>query len=360
MVKKKSSQLFGGGPPAAGSLEIRPAHSAQDWRRAKEALGREHGLGAGREAGDRLCQLIFEDGRLAAVLVWCAAAWHLQARDVTVGWDAVTRSQRLKLVVQLRRFLVLEEARRPNLASQCLGLGLRELVEQWEVEHGYRPLLAESFSDPESHAGTVYKVTNWEQAGITKGFSQDHTDFYVPNGRPKKLWLKPLVKNACALMCAPQLPEASRGALVGRGGERSPLKVAQLGSLRAAFGEVLDPRSPHSRRHSFSAMLTLIALGLLMGARDVLDIWRKVACLSQSQREAIGLSVRDKESGRLRMPGYDALNDLLAAIDPADYARALSAWLQVNTGLLPRSLALDGKSVGNGKCGMIITLCRHE
>ncbi len=28
--------------------------------------------------------------------------------------------------------------------------------------------------------------------------------------------------------------------------------------------------------------------------------------------------------------------------------------------MVPRSLALDGKSVGNGKCGMIVTLCRHE
>ena len=28
--------------------------------------------------------------------------------------------------------------------------------------------------------------------------------------------------------------------------------------------------------------------------------------------------------------------------------------------MLPRSLALDGKSVGDGRCGMIVTLCRHE
>ena len=85
-----------------GSLEIKVAHSAADWRRAKEALGREHGLGAGSEAGDRLCQLVLEDGKLAGVLVWCAAAWHLKDRDEAVGWDAVTRSERLKLVVQLR------------------------------------------------------------------------------------------------------------------------------------------------------------------------------------------------------------------------------------------------------------------
>ncbi len=344
----------------SGALEVKAAHSAQDWREAKVALGREHGLGAGREAGDRLAQLVLEDGKLVAVLVWCAAAWHLKARDQTVGWDAVTRSKRLKLAVQLRRFLVLEETRRPNLASQCLGAGLRKLVGQWEGEHGYRPLLAESFSDPESHAGTVYKATNWVQAGLTKGASQDHTDFYVPNGRPKKLWLKELAPNACGLMCARELPAACQGAEGDGGGARSPLKVSQLQNLREAFREVPDPRSAKSRRHPLSAMLGLIALGLLMGARDVLDIWRKVACLSQSQRAALGLRVRDQPSGRLRMPGYDALNDLLGAVEPAAYARALTAFLQAHAGWLPRSLALDGKRVGHGRCGRIVTLCRHE
>ncbi len=39
----------------------------------------------------------------------------------------------------------------------------------------------------ESHHGTVYKVTNWTCAGDTKGFSQDQTGYYLPNGRPKKL-----------------------------------------------------------------------------------------------------------------------------------------------------------------------------
>jgi hypothetical protein len=107
-------------------------------------------------------------------------------------------------------------------------------------------------------------------------------------------------------------------------------------------------------------MLTLVALGLLMGGRDMLNIWRKVAKLNAHQREAIGLKVREKQSGRLRMPGYDALNDLMNAIEPHAYAAALTEWLQVNAGILPRSLALDGKSIGDGKCGMIVTLCRHE
>jgi len=66
-------------------LQIKVAHSAAEWHQAKVAPGREHGLGAGREAGDGICQLVREDGKLVAVLVWCAAAWHMQAWDETVA-----------------------------------------------------------------------------------------------------------------------------------------------------------------------------------------------------------------------------------------------------------------------------------
>jgi hypothetical protein len=357
-VKKSSAK-----PPA---LQITLAQTPTDWELAHQLLDEEHFLGAGQEAGDRLCQFILEEGQVVAVLIWCAAAWHLKGRDERIGWDPVTRSHRLKLVVQLRRFLVLDKARRPNLASQSLGLALRSITSQWFDHHGYEPLLAESFSDPESHAGTVYKVTNWQLAGDTKGFSQvrnsDTThDYYEPNGRPKKLWLYPLHPQAYSLMCAPELPEKSKKCDVGPGGERSPLKVAQLSSLRSSFLEVPDPRRAQSRRHPLSAMLTLVALGLLMGGRHMRSIHNKITPLSQSHREAIGLRVREKDgSGRLKMPGYDALNDLMNKIDPNAYAEALTRWLQQNQGSLPQSLALDGKSIGNGKCGMVVTLCRQE
>jgi hypothetical protein len=52
-----------------GGMEVSVAHSAGKWRQAKAALGREHGLGAGRAAGDRLCQLVRAEGKLVAVLV---------------------------------------------------------------------------------------------------------------------------------------------------------------------------------------------------------------------------------------------------------------------------------------------------
>jgi hypothetical protein len=81
--------------------------------------------------------LVYEGTELVAVLVWCAAAWHLKDRDQFVGWDPVTHSERLKLVVQLRRFLILDAARRPNLASRCMGLGMEQLVGQWKINDLY-------------------------------------------------------------------------------------------------------------------------------------------------------------------------------------------------------------------------------
>lgn len=346
-------------------LVIRQFESTSDWEIAHQLLDEEHFLGSGREAGDRVGQFILQEGKVVAVLIWCASAWHLKGRDSLIGWDPVTRAKRLKLVVQLRRFLVLEAHRRPNLASQSLGLALRELQKQWRTQHGYEPLVAESFSDPESHAGTVYKASNWTLAGNTKGYSQkrankDDTDYYIPNERPKKLWIKPLQDKAYSLLCANELPDKCQAGEGLPAGARSPLNHGQLTSLRQAFLELDDPRRAQSRRHPMSALLTLIALGLLMGARDMKGIWTKVVGLTQKQRELIGLSVREKDTTRLRMPGYDCLNDFMNLLNPQDFGKVLTNWLQANQGTLPASLALDGKSIGNGKAGMIITLCRHE
>jgi hypothetical protein len=50
----------------------------------------------------------------------------------------LTRAKRLKLIVNNTRFLVLDETREPNLASQSLGTALRALPAQWQDAHGTR------------------------------------------------------------------------------------------------------------------------------------------------------------------------------------------------------------------------------
>ena len=366
-------------PDVIGPLVVRTADTPEGRRQAAAHLEEEHFLGAGRTAGDALWQLVYEEGAqgeaLVAVIVWCAAAFRLKDRDAWIGWDSVTRARRLKLIVQARRFLVLECARRPNLASKSLGAALRVLNSQWHAHFGYTPVLAESFSDPEMHVGTVYKVTNWTALGHTAGFGRQahatlvrsaesdrhRADYYFAHGRAKRLWVRELCKDARTVLCARELGAEHAGALTAGAGGRCPLRVPQLHSLMAAFNEVTDPRRPQSRRYPLRAMLSLLALGLLMGAKNVKDIWHCVAALSQKQRRAIGLRARRPDKNlHVTLPGYDALNDLLGVVDPAAFARALNAWMQAAEGSLPRTLALDGKDIGGGKLGAIVTLAHHR
>ena len=188
-------------------------------------LAAQHYLGAGRAVGDYLRQVVRREDQPVALLVWGPACYALKDRDLWISWSASQRVERLKLIVQNRRFLVLAaKGESPNLASQAMGAALRALPAQWQERFGYRPLLAESFTDPEAYAGTCYKASNWEAVGYSAGYSRHRADFYVPNERPKRLWLRPLV------------PEAGR-AIAGPAGARRLSRWPECAAFRNTAGQ---------------------------------------------------------------------------------------------------------------------------
>jgi len=161
--KKHRSSEPGSGASAPGSLSVRVVVQAPEVAAFDQRLAGRHYLGSTPPVGDFLRQVVQRDGQLVAQLVWGAAALKLKDREQWIGWDRSQRAQRLKLVVQNRRYLLLhDKGREPNLASQALAAACRVLPEQWEQRFGYRPLLAESFTDPEAYAGTCYKASGWE------------------------------------------------------------------------------------------------------------------------------------------------------------------------------------------------------
>jgi hypothetical protein len=335
-------------------LEVQAATGSEEVARCQQWLGEEHYLGPARTVGNRLFQIVIEDGQPVAVLLWAASAWHLKDRDDWIDWDPLTRACRLKLIVSNWRFLVLEETRRPNLASQCLAAALRALPGQWEARYGYRPLLAESFTDPESHAGTCYKASGWQPLGMSKGFARQRCEFYVPNDRPKKLWVRELAPNASSLLCARKLPAAHAAGETDGGGVRSVLKAEQLRSLAQVFRQIPDPRARASMRYPLPAVLTIIAMALLGGAVHLSEICRAGQRLDRHQRTHIGL--RYKKGTRFRSaPGYSVYRDLLATLDLEAMARVFNRWLGEHRGILPRSLALDGKTIV-GQLGEMVSL----
>ncbi len=345
-------------PLCRSPLICRVLTTPAERQRFDELLQAEHFLGPRFPAGDRLYQVVEQDGQWMGLLLWCASAWHLKDRDTWIGWDPLTRACRLKLVVNQARFLVPEAARRPNLPSQVLSVASRALPSQWWAAFGYAPLLAETFTDPEAHAGTCYKAANWIAVGQTAGFGRHRCDFFLFHDRPKRLWLYPLDPHARQKLCAPDLCERHASGQTDGAGVRCALSVAQQSSLADALRQVPDPRRKAGRRYPLAPMLLIVALGLLSGAQQLAEIHRRGTRLSQRQRRQLGFWPK-KGTRFYPVAGYHCLRDLLCILDLEALARVLTEWLQAQAGRLPRTLAVDGKTIRD-HLGLIVSLVDQE
>jgi hypothetical protein len=321
-------------------------------------LADKHYLGAGRPVGDYLRQVVEVDGKAVALLVWGPACYALKDRDQWICWNTVQRLERLKLIVQNRRFLVLaDKGESPNLASQAMGAALRALPGQWREQFGYRPLLAESFTDPEAYAGTCYKASNWEAVGQSAGHSRHRADFYVPNGRPKKLWLRSLCLQGREHLKAQQVPEDCRAGLIAAPTGTLPVKAQQLDSLMDVLRKAPDPRASNTVYRTY-AVLTVIAMALLAGRREIAEIARFATSLSQPQRRRLGFPRKKGTKAFWQVPSYSVFYQVLTRMDPEAFAKILNDWLQGRAGRLPGALALDGKMIRD-HIGLL-TLAQHE
>lgn len=342
---------------ARATISVRVA-SEEDVPWFDGLLADHHYLGAGRAVGHYLRQVVEIAGQPVALLVWGPACYALKDRDLWISWSATQRVERLKLIVQNRRFLVLRgKGQSPNLASQAMGAALRVLPGQWHQHFGYRPLLAESFTDPEAYAGTSYKASNWEAVGFSAGYRRHRADFYIPNERPKRLWLRPLAPQAGQLLRAVDLPQDCRGGRSVPPSGTLPVNAEQLGSLLDVFRKAPDPRDTNTR-YRIGAVLTLIAMALLAGRREIAEIARFARTLTQGQRRRLGLPRRKGTRAFYEVPGYGVFYQVLTRMDPEAFASLLNAWLQSRSGTLPQALALDGKMIRD-HIGLL-TLAQHE
>jgi hypothetical protein len=328
-------------------LEIRKMRK-EERKRFGKLEGKYHYMGETRSGGDTLRLVVEEGGEWKALMVWGSACYRLKDRDEWIGWTPTTRAVRQKLLVQNRRFTILaKKGAAPNLASQVLGLVARELPRLWHGAFGYEPLLAETFCDMEASAGTCYRAAGWTPLGMTKGFSRSRQarDLFVPNGKPKTLWVKPLREDAAGILRGADVP---RECLKGTGGDAwgvLPLPVPACESLHEALCRVPDPREANRSFH-IGALLALLAMGVMAGHRDLAPIVRMAARLTQRQRVTLGLPRLRKGSAWRKTPSYSAFRNLFAKLDPDGFACVLGGWLRASEGSLPRHLAMDGKFVG--------------
>src|SRR6478736_1180064 len=124
-----------------------------------------------KEANDFVCYLERDH-----YLGFGGAAWKVKARDGFIGWSAQQRQQRLSLIVNNSRFLILSHVRVPHLASHILGIILRRLRCDWQSKYQIAPCLAETFVERERFSGICYRAANWLRVGSTCGRSRYDRD----------------------------------------------------------------------------------------------------------------------------------------------------------------------------------------
>ncbi len=186
--------LLAASPKELGGLQLQLLTERHDSHLHNEYLERYHYLGYQPLPGAQLRYFVLAGGRIVALLGFGAAAWKTQPRDRFIGWTPQQREQRLHLVTNNARFLILPWVRCHNLASCILGMAARRLPHDWQRHYGYRPVLLETFVEQPRFRGTCYRAANWIFLGETKGRGKldTHNEALLPK---KTIWVFPLDKH---------------------------------------------------------------------------------------------------------------------------------------------------------------------
>ena len=210
-------------------LNTRPVRS-DEVQRFNQLMAEHHYLKDGQLVGEHLRYVAEYGDQWLALGAWSAPALHIKARDRFIGWTEEQRRTRLPLLVNNSRLLVLPPCRCPNLISRFMKLMLARLPQDWEHSWGHRVALAETFVDPHLYQGTAYKASGWNRLGQTAGWKRSAEDFYQKHERPKQIWVRELVPEACRKLCAQSLP-AEWKKLEQEAAPRCTAKAPQMRSL---------------------------------------------------------------------------------------------------------------------------------
>jgi len=315
-----------------------------------------HYLGSLPKIGNTIWYVATVEDQWLALLSFSAPALKCSARDEWIGWGYRHQYDRLNLVANNSRFLILPAHHHKNLASQILSRCKRRIQQDWQDRFGYPLLLLETFVDPDRFHGTIYRASNWILVGSTKGYRRTREGYSERTQSSKLVFLLPLQRNARALLSRPVLNE---GYQTGR--PRMKLTAKQMLSLYDFFKTIDDSRRAQGKKHQLATILSLAAAAVLCGMRGYKDISLWVQSLGNNARSRFKCR---KRNGRYEVPCRTVIRHVLISIDPEQLDRALNAW-NAQYGSLDESLAIDGKTMCNaiddkGRQTHIMSAIGHE
>jgi hypothetical protein len=320
-----------------GEILVRPVRPFEE-QHYQKLMQEHHYLGSLAKISETLWYVATWRNQWVALVSFSASALKCAARDRWIGWDLRHQYDRLKLIVNNSRFLILPDWHVPNLGSRILSLCQKRLDTDWQKAFGHPVVLLETFVDPQRFQGTVYKAANWLYVGNTKGFRRTRYGYTATAQSPKMVFIKPLQADARALLCQAILKPPYR-----TGGSKIMLKANQMQSLPSFFSEIPDPRRAQGRRHRLATVLAIAAGASLCGMRGYRAIADWAKSLGKKARQRFGCRYAND---RYIVPSEYIIRDVLIRVDPTHLDRALQRWNEIYAEQ-DESLAIDGKTMCN-------------
>lgn len=336
-------------------VTVRPIHKKEE-PRFRDLMQKHHYLGFVPKMGHTIWYVGSMDDHWISLLSFSVAALKCKARDRWIGWDYRYKFERLKLIANNNRFLILPGHHVKNLASVIIALCLKRLADDWMEFFGHKIVLVETFVDPGLFSGTVYKASNWLFIGRTRGFARQKNGYTNEVGTSKLIFVKPLRKDARRILSRNFLENEYKLA-----GGKMMIRAQQMRSLPDFFKSIPDPRRPQGKRHRLPTVLAIASGAVLCGMRGYKAISDWANSLGQKARARFGCRF---ENGRYIVPSESIIRDVLVRVDPESLDSAFRAWNEAY-GVEDESLAIDGKVMCNaineeGKQTHIMGVVGHD
>jgi len=304
----------------------------------RELMQAHHYLGALPKIGNTLWYVATYRNDWQALLIFSAAALKCAVRDRWIGWNSRHQYDRLNLIANNSRFLILPHRHHKNLASKVLSLCRHRIQKDWINRFGHPLLLMETFVDSTRFNGTIYKASNWRFVGYSKGYQRTRSGYSNTRKSSKMVFVQPLQRNACTLLSRPILNKRYQ-----TGVQRMKLSAQHMKSLPNFFKKITDPRRAQGRRHRIEVVLSIAAAAILCGMCGYRAISDWTQALSQNARARFGCRYRNK---KYIVPSESIIRDVLIRVDPVELDQALQKWNE-KYGSTDESLAIDGKTMCN-------------
>jgi hypothetical protein len=316
---------------------VRPVQHREE-SRFQKLMGAHHYLGALPKIGNTIWYIATWNDEWVALISFSAAALKCGSRDHWIGWEYRHQYDRLHLVANNSRFLILPHYHYKNLATRILSLCRRRIQRDWVDRFGFPLLILETFVDPSRFAGTIYKAANWHLVGRTKGYQRIRNGYSNRRQTPKLVFVQLLQRNARILLSRPLLANQ-----YAAGGTRMKLTADQMRSLPDFFRQIEDPRRPQGRVHRVHVVLAIAAGAILCGMRGYKAISDWAQALSPKARARFGCRCRNR---KFIVPSEGTIRNVLIRVKPVELDLALQHWNE-RYGATDESLAIDGKTMCN-------------